>query len=80
MADKELLEIIADMLRKLDQHSETLELQNKALQEQGEALTSFMDGSLKQFDQQQIFNEKLLKMNNKIVDRLEILEAKMNQH
>jgi len=73
MADKELLEIIADMLRKLDQHSETLELQNKAL-------TSFMDGSLKQFDQQQIFNEKLLKMNNKIVDRLEILEAKMNQH
>ncbi|MGI4021341.1 MAG: hypothetical protein ACRYFA_07525 [Janthinobacterium lividum] len=50
MADKDLLETIADMLRKLDEHSETLELQNKALQQQGEVLTAFMEGSLKQFD------------------------------
>ncbi|MEX8546503.1 MAG: hypothetical protein V5804_02775 [Mucilaginibacter sp.] len=69
MADKDLLEIIADMLRKLDQHSETLEIQNKAL-------TSFMEGTLKQFDQQQIFNERLFKMNDKLIERLEILENK----
>ncbi|MGI4728384.1 MAG: hypothetical protein ACRYGB_07420 [Janthinobacterium lividum] len=60
MADKDLLEIIADMLQKLDQHSETLELQNKALQKQGEVLTAFMEGSLKQFDQQLVINEKIV--------------------
>ncbi|MGI4803363.1 MAG: hypothetical protein ACRYFL_01230 [Janthinobacterium lividum] len=68
MADKDLLEIIADMLQKLDQHSETLELQNKALQKQGEVLTAFMEGSLKQFDQQLVINEK-------IVNRLDNLES-----
>lgn len=65
MAEKDLLEIIADMLRKLDQHSEILE-------KQGEVLTTFMDGSLKQFDQQMIINEKIIK-------RLENLEAKMDR-
>ncbi len=74
MADKDLLGIIADMLRKLDQHSEILERQSIELKIQTDALTTFMDGALKQFDQQQIFNEKLLKMNDKIVGRLESLE------
>jgi chaperonin cofactor prefoldin len=37
------------MLRKLDEHSETLELQYKTLQKQREVLTAFMEGSLKQF-------------------------------
>ncbi len=80
MADKDLLGIIADMLRKLDQHSEilnkhseTLELQNKALQKQGEVLTAFMEGSLKQFDQQLIMNEK-------IVNRLDNLESRINHN
>lgn len=79
MPDKDLLTIIADMLRKLDQHSEilnkqgeTLELQNKALQKQGEVLTAFMEGSLKQFDQQLIINEK-------IVNRLDNLESRFNR-
>lgn len=71
MADKDLLKIIADMLRKLDQHSETLELQNKALQNQGEVLTAFMEGALKQFDQQLILNQK-------IVNRLDDLESRIN--
>lgn len=80
MADKDLLEIIADMLKKLDQHSEilnrhgeTLELQNKALQKQGEVLTAFVEGSLKQFDQQ-------LLMNEKIVNRLDDLESRFNRN
>lgn len=86
MAEKDLLEIIADMLRKLDQHSEILkkqgetqDLNNERLRKQGEsldlhseALTTFMDGSLKQFDQQLIINEKL-------IGRLEVLEAKMDR-
>jgi hypothetical protein len=73
MADKDLLEIIADMLRKLDERSETLELQNKALQKQGEVLTGFMEGSLKQFDQQ-------LQINEKIINRLDNLESRLNRH
>ncbi len=73
MADKDLLGIIADMLRKLDQHSETLELQNKALQRQGEVLTAFMEGSLKQFDQQLIMNEK-------IINRLDNLESRFDRN
>lgn len=80
MADKDLLEIIADILKKLDQHSEilnkhseTLELQNKSLQTQGEVLTAFMEVALKQFDQQLIVNEK-------IVSRLDNLESKFNQN
>jgi chaperonin cofactor prefoldin len=44
-----LLKTIAEMLRKLNEHSETLELQNEALQKQEEVLTAFMEGSLKQF-------------------------------
>lgn len=78
MPDKDLLGIIADMLRKLDQHSETLkkqgetqELQSNELRKQGEVLTAFMEGALKQFDQQIIINDK-------IVERLENLESRIN--
>lgn len=80
MADKDLLGIIVDMLRKLDQHSEvlnkhseTLELQNKALQKQTEVLSAFMDGTVKQFDQQMIINEK-------IIGRLDALEDRFNRN
>jgi len=79
MADKDLLGIIADMLRKLDRHSEILnkqgeviELHSGELKKQGEVLTAFMNGSLKQFDQQMIINDKIIK-------RLENLEAKMDR-
>ena len=80
MADKDLLGIIADMLRKLDQHfevlnkhSETLELQNIALRKQTEVLSAFMDGTVKQFDQQMIINEK-------IIGRLDALEDRFNRN
>ncbi len=79
MADKDLLEIIADMLRKLDQHSEILNKHSETLELQNKALTSFMEGTLNQFDQQQIFNERLFRMNDQIVDRLEKLEAKLDK-
>ncbi len=71
MADEDLLGIIADMLRKLDQHSEILERQSIALNTQVEVLTAFMEGSLKQFDQQMIINDKIIK-------RLENLESRLN--
>ena len=78
MADKDLLGIIADMLRKLDQHSEKLnkqaeilELHSDVLRKQTDAFTLFMDGTLKQFEQQQIVNEKFLK-------RLESVENRLN--
>lgn len=71
MADKDMLGIIADMLRKLDQHSEILERQSVALNTQVEVLTAFMEGSLKQFDQQMIINDKIIK-------RLENLESRIN--
>ncbi len=71
MADKDLLGIIADMLQKLDQHSEILERQSAALNTQVEVLTAFMEGSLKQFDQQMIINDKIIK-------RLENLESRLN--
>lgn len=78
MADKDLLGIIADMLRKLDQHSEILnkqgeilERQSAALNTQVEVLTAFMEGSLKQFDKQMIINDKIIK-------RLENLESRLS--
>ncbi len=87
MADKDLLGIIADMLRKLDQHSqelkeqgnrleiqsEALKKQGEVLNKQGEVLTAFMEGALKQFDQQLIINDKL-------VNRLENLESRVNSN
>ena len=84
MKDKDLLVVIAEMLRKQDQ--------------QTEILTNLMDISLKQFEQQhkfnvdqqqfnreqsafnkqqQSFNEKFLEVNEKIVDRLERIEKKL---
>ncbi len=73
MADKDFLGIIADMLRKLDQHSEVLERQSDVLQKQTDVLTAFMDGTVKQFDRQLIINEKLIR-------RLEVLETKMDRN
>ncbi|RYE35288.1 MAG: hypothetical protein EOP42_06585 [Sphingobacteriaceae bacterium] len=80
MADKDLLGIIADILRKLDQHSQELkeqgnrlEVHSEALKKQGEVLTAFMEGALKQFDQQLIINDKL-------VNRLENLESRFNSN
>lgn len=75
MTDKDLLVIIAEMLRKQDQHTEilqkqgeTLQKQNETLQRQSEILSDmnltlkgFMQVSIKQFDEQQKFNERIIK-------------------
>lgn len=69
MKDKDLLVVIAEMLRKQDQHTEILDGINKNL-------TGFMDISIKQFEQQQVFNEcfldsfnRMAELNEKVVDR-----------
>lgn len=75
MTDKDLLVIIAEMLRKQDQHTEILQKQgeilqkqNETLQKQGEILNDmnltlkgFMQLSIKQFDEHQKFNERIIK-------------------
>jgi pyruvate/2-oxoacid:ferredoxin oxidoreductase beta subunit len=90
MKDKDLLVVIAEMLRKQDQHTEILTNQSILLEKSYETLTAFMDVSVKQFEQQQFnekflgqfeqqrnFNEKFLELNEKIADRLEKIEKKL---
>ncbi len=85
MADKDLLVVISEMLPKQDQHTEILNRQSeillghtKLLVKQGEtletvskSLTTLTDVSVEQFGQQQKFNEEFLKINKKIVERLD---------
>ncbi|HCN84948.1 MAG TPA: hypothetical protein DIT07_15225 [Sphingobacteriaceae bacterium] len=91
MADKDLLVVISEMLRKQDQQTEIL-------RETNSTLTQFMGVSVKQFEQQHKFNEqqqefnrqqqefnkqqqefntKFLEQNHKIVDRLDSIEEKL---
>jgi hypothetical protein len=98
MKDKDLLVVIAEMLRKQDQHSEILNLHTQILNQHtqilertNETLVAFADVSIKQFEQQQVFNEKflgrldnmekfneqVLDLNKKMVDRLEAIEKKL---
>lgn len=74
MADKDLLVIIAEMLRKQDQHTEMLSSQSSILSRQTEilekhseimtdtnkTLKQFVAISINQFDEQQKFNEHML--------------------
>lgn len=78
MADKDLLVVISEMLRKQDQQTELL-------RETSNTLTQFMGVSVKQFDQQykfnkqqQEFNAKFLEQNHKIVERLDSIEGKLS--
>ncbi|MFC5284216.1 hypothetical protein [Pedobacter alpinus] len=72
MKDKDFLVVISEMLRKQDQQSELLSQQMDVLSQQSVTLTkiadtlnSFIDLSVNQFEQQQIFNEKFLdKLDN----------------
>jgi len=79
MADKELLAIIADILRKMDQHEGILDIHTQLLQKQGETLATFMDVSIKHFEQQQDFNERFLDLSQKTVQRLDRVEATLNK-
>ena len=105
MKDKDLLVVIAEMLRKQDQHSEILNLHTQILNQHtqilnqhtqilektNDTLSVFMDVSIKQFEQQQQFNEKFLnrlerledfgaqtlELNKQVVLRLENIEKKL---
>lgn len=56
MADKDLLVVISEMLRKQDEHSELIRETNNTLKE-------FMGVSIKQFEEQHIFNQQQQKFN-----------------
>jgi methyl-accepting chemotaxis protein len=73
MADKDLLEIISEMLRKQDRHSELLgglgnglevlgakiDGVSERLESTNSILKDFMSVSIKQWEEQQKFNERL---------------------
>ena len=66
MADKDLLEVISEILRKQDQQSELIAKTNNSLietntriMETNDILKEFMGVSIKQWDEQQKFNERL---------------------
>ena len=59
MADKDLLEVIAEMLRKQDQHSELIAATNNGINETNTILKEFMGVSIKQWDEQQKCNERI---------------------
>ena len=66
MADNDLLEVIAEMLNKQDQQSELIAQTNtrisetnSRLMETNDILKEFMGVSIKQWDEQQKFNERL---------------------
>lgn len=59
MADKDLLEVISEMLRKQDQQSELIVVTNNRIMETNNILKEFMGVSIKQWDEQQKFNERL---------------------
>jgi hypothetical protein len=79
MADKDLLTIMADMLRKMDQHEEILDVHTKLLEKQGETLATFMDVSIKHFEKQQDFNERFLASSQQIAQRLDRVEATLSK-
>ncbi len=66
MADRDLLALMADILRRQDQHSELLgglvvraDRTNENLLETNNILKDFMSLSIKQWEEQQKFNERL---------------------
>ena len=78
MADKDLLEVIAEMLRKQDQHSELIVETNNGIKETnsqlGETnsiLKEFMGVSIKQWEEQQKFNERIFNKLDGIEKQLE---------
>ena len=77
MKDKDLLVVIAEMLRKQDQQTQILTNQSLLLEKTNETLNTFMEVSVKQFEQQQSFNEQYLQLNRQVVERLEKIEKKL---
>ena len=67
MVDKDLLEVFAEMSGKQDHHSELIGVTNTRLIETNDILKEVMGVSIKQWDKQQKFNERLYDK----VDRIE---------
>ena len=83
MADKDLLEVIAEMLRKQDQHSELIAATNNGISETNSILKEFMGVSIKQWEEQQKFNERIFNKLDGIEKQLEkqnvfIVDKKLN--
>nr|MBC7613116.1 hypothetical protein [Pseudopedobacter sp.] len=78
MADKDLLEVISEMLRKQDQHSELIGETNNGIKETNSQLVEtnsilkeFMGVSIKQWEEQQKFNERIFNKLEGIEKQLE---------
>lgn len=84
MADKDLLAIIAEMLRKQDQHTEILNQQSKILEqhsvmmaETNTTLKQLVEISVHQFQLQQDFNERQLQFNETMLGKVDNIEKNM---
>ena len=71
MADKDLLEVISEMLRKQDQHSELIAATNNGINETNTILKEFMGVSIKQWEEQQKFNGRIFNKLDGIEKQLE---------
>lgn len=77
MADKDLLVIIAEMLRKQDQHTEILKQQTGMLAETNTTLKQLVEISVHQFQLQQDFNERQLHFNENMLGKVDNIEKTM---
>jgi len=71
MSDKDLLVVISEMLRKQDQQAEILSKHTEILEDTRESLMNFVDISMQQVEQQQVFNEKMLEFNNRFLTQFD---------
>jgi len=71
MRDKNVLAGISEMLRKQDQQAEILSKHTEILEETRESLINFVDISMQQFEQQQVFNEKMLEFNTRFLTQFD---------
>lgn len=67
-------EILNSHTEILNGHTRILEKQADTLEVVSSTLSNFMNVSIKQFEQQQVFNEKFVSQNEKIVSRLDSIE------
>ncbi|MBC8052061.1 MAG: hypothetical protein H7Y13_03255 [Sphingobacteriaceae bacterium] len=77
MKDKDLLVVIAEMLRKQDQQTEILTNLVDVSLKQFEQQQHFNEKFLSRLDDQQHFNEKFLEVTEKMADRLDKIEKKL---
>ena len=82
MSDKDLTVLVAELLRKQDQHSEILKKHSKNFEKIETTLSTLVEISINQFEQQQVFNEKFLeKIDNigKLVDKTLEIDGRVSK-